>query len=243
MSAPLDRFSAASDTVAELTVAGATRAFSVHVDHALHTEIGFAEAPLFRIDRNPNPDDAWDIEPIEGGDRIRLAGEMASDAPSWVPPRHAPALSSLAAALPAGDYFLVRHLRHRPADSTVMLGNELVPDPPAHHRPIFDSGGAHYAGAVGQRAGEPPDLGHPLLGLSVLNFTGQIEPWALLFFSCFDEASADPDPDELLLIIPRTGPLVFDAMSHYLGHDSSAERARWAGEPSEAFAAALAGED
>jgi hypothetical protein len=57
---------------------------------------------------------------------------------------------------------------------------------------------------------------------------------------CFALRATTGHPDELLLVIPRTGPLVFDNMEEYSAAKSAEDKRLWHEKHAEAFARKLA---
>jgi hypothetical protein len=238
------QFNAISTALAEFTVETDKPGFTLTEVRFLLHHVGFAGAPLFEIERQRSPDDPWDIRPLDG-QRIISTTECRAPAGSldWIPPRFADRFASLAHHLPAGKYYVVRHLNRPPSHGRVLLGNEWVSNPGAHLQALFNLD-RNYAGVIGSIVDRSPDVSQPLLGVSVLNFTGDPIPYSALFFSCLEPSSPDDTEtttDELLLIVPSAGPLVFDNMSHYSAEQSAREKSSWAETYAKRYAKKLAG--
>lgn len=234
----IHHFSPLSPTLAELGVECEDSAVTLDAAQPGLHRLGFVGSPLFEIERDPSPDEPWNITPRSGRTLDGSAEGLPADLAGWLPSAWHMATSSLLAHLPTGSYFLVR--ARPPADDSqaVLLGNEWVEGAGDHHRVLLDTKDA-YAGIVGNQPGRRPDLSAPLLGLSTLNYTGDPTPRAVLFFSCF-AAHATGHPNELLLVIPRTGPLVFDNMEDYSAARSTEDKRLWDEKHAEAFARKLA---
>jgi len=156
----------------------------------------------------------------------------------------------------------LEHLENLPPQFShgVMLGNDWAESPGDHLGALFHGNTEEeiehgsgtrrrrirtrrhtYAGLVGSIAGCAPDLSQPLLGISVLDFAGGQGVDATLFFSCLEPAGPGRAPtpsDTVLLVIPRTGPLVYHA-EPYMDR-SPAQKAAWAEKYAERYALQLA---
>jgi len=126
------------------------------------------------------------------------------------------------------------------AGGRVMLGNEMG-DADRSLRELHDSD-YHYVLAVGANAGVDPDLARPLLGVTILNYTGQGTTqavWLLAALAPLKE-SAEVESDEALFIIPVSGPLVLDHLEKFSAASSARSRKQWAEKGARALAVELA---
>lgn len=236
----IHHFSPLSSAVAELGIEGESSVLTLDAVHPGLHRLGFAGNPLFEIERDPSPDEPWKITPRGGRTPDNSAEALTGQLAAWLPSASHRAASGLLTRLPTGSYFLVR--ARPPGDDdgqAVLLGNEWVEGAGEHHRVLLDARDA-YAGIIGNQPGRRPDLSAPLLGLSVLNYTGDPAPHAVLFFCCFAPRAAAIAPSELLLVIPRSGPLVFDNMEAYSDARSAEDKRRWHEKHAKAFARELA---
>jgi hypothetical protein len=115
------------------------------------------------------------------------------------------------AALPDGDYWIVRRSLPSVRSNTLQLGNFNIPIP-VYADVVFDSrsipghpkytGRGLYAAAFGVSA--PPTYERPLIGIRVLAWTGYDDQDALLFFDIGQEPSRSSTAGQT-----RTGDAVF----------------------------------
>lgn len=238
----MSHFTRITEQLAEITVEGCDEPFSLSQLGPVSHRLGFADAPLFSIERGYSPEHPWSIAPLEGGRLIGERGEgLERDVAEWIPKQHRYAITSLLSSLPSGTYFIIRYGAQPADDTNVLLGNDLLPNPPPHLRGLCETD-RDYAGLVGRTAGAVPDTSAPLLGISILNFTGQSTTRAALFFECL-ASTPTPDQevsDELLLVLPRRGPLVFDNMGHYHGSRTDEHLLAWSETNAKEFASVLA---
>jgi len=244
------RFKVYSDELALITVETVHPGFTLNVkspeDGWSVQQLGFADSPLFEFVCHPSPDIPWKLRPLEGGRVMSRGGDSAEREAiewgsaetgliEWSPAQFADDLLILTRHLPDGTYYLVHHIVRSPQLpphllDRVLLGNDWVESPGDHLQVLYEAD-RNYAGLVGSVTGCSPDLSQPLLGISVLNFTGNPRPTAALFFSCLEPASPSEAPtegDTVLLVIPRTGPLVFDNMAAFSAEQSARDKRRWA---------------
>jgi len=130
--------------------------------------------------------------------------------------------------LPPGDYWMVRSRKKVGAPGRALLGNEwqAVDDSLRElHKSDY-----HYVLAVGATAGVDPDLSRPLLGVTILNYTGQETTQAVWLLRPLAPREGDfqVENDESLFIIPVTGPLVLDHLEGFSAVQSVRCRKQWA---------------
>jgi hypothetical protein len=209
-----------------------SRAFTVTAAGDAH-RIGFPDAPIAELMQPPSPDDALEIDFLPG-QFIEPTGAALDIAEAcWVPPRARRDLAAIVRHLPAGDYWLVRCSNQVGEPGVVLLGNEIV-TVDRSLRELHESE-RYYVLAVGTTAGLDPDLGRPLLGVTILNYTGTGQEttqgvWLLSPFAPREEGTpaAVEEGDDTLAIIPVTGPLVLDHLERLSSEDSARCRDRWA---------------
>lgn len=247
----------ASYAVAELHVTNpAPRAMLTTSNNSLgHPYLhafGVIERPRFRMERPYSPDDAWSLE-------VDPTGALAADLPACVLPikaeldaffgRQLDELSCrLLGALPSGRYMVVRSLRTPEVRASVLLGNELVPAKP-NCRTLCDTtlcdGPSYYAALFGANETVAPSMSGILTGIALLSTTGNDHDDATWFFDLHGPAAPPVPTDELSVVVPLDGPLVFDVMLNFRG-DNVREireiREQWSNEDGPTLARWLAGE-
>jgi hypothetical protein len=225
-----------TSSVVEISIENEGAVFTLEeAEPGLH-RLGFPNNPAFGIRRDPSPDEPWEITHQNGQMIARTPMPLPAEVSAWLPEDSATATSALLAHLPSGRYYLVRARPPTEKRDGVLLGNEWVMEAGAHHQVLFYADDI-YAGIVGNQNGQPPDLSGPLLGVSVLNYTGDPVPHAALFFCCFAPSEqVAGEVSEVMLVLPRTGPLVFDAMAEYSAEQSVEDKRRWDETHAEAFA-------
>jgi len=125
--------------------------------------------------------------------------------------------SAVLYALPPGRYLLVRSSIEPRWKDSVLLGNEYMPNPPPNIPFLLDQR-PFYGMVLGPETASPPVTTHPLVGLIALNYNGSSSRQGALFFDCLardgnvTRAKASGD---LVLVIPKTGELVIDALAAY----------------------------
>jgi hypothetical protein len=193
-------------------------------------DFGLRSAPRFNIRRPYDP---------EGARLVTLNPVPTPTEISWQPtPKSEPAFVDwaterglqhglgLVGLLPSGDYFLTFSARRPHFRPQVPLGASRV-DSPANVFTLLES--EHLIGlAIGSESDQGPDIAAPLVGLTVLNWTGSTYIDAVLFFSLLRLPSpAEAEPSHPLLIVPVSGELVIDGLE---GHGESLRKeslARW----------------
>jgi hypothetical protein len=203
-------------------------------------QLGFPDAPILEMMEAPSPDDAIEIERLAGRLIGLASAALDSAVASWVPAHAHDDLAAIVQHLPPGEYWVVRSPRRLGEPGRVMLGNEMV-DADRSLREVH-YGDYHYVLAVGATAGVDPDLGRPLLGVTILNYTGQETTqavWLLAALAPLKE-SAEVESDEALFIIPVSGPLVLDHLEKFSAASSIRCRKQWAERGARALARDLA---
>ncbi|ATB39456.1 hypothetical protein CYFUS_004900 [Cystobacter fuscus] len=225
------KFESLSRQVARLDVNRLTSPFGLTVDPRTQIHhLGYHEAPLFRLEQPFSPDDAWGVEPLSSGRFVRAQPEAGQKLPQayldWLRGSAVSRGLEIPWSLPPGSYLLVRTARPLHKVQKVLLGNELVPATPnirvlREQKPV-------YSCVVGARLQEPPVLDQPLIGLSVLNYDGSTRQQGMLFFSSVEAAPHGlPAGQELVLIVPLEGQLVFDNMGFFSAKGEVESRRRW----------------
>lgn len=218
-------FTPLSATVAELHVTGDDGSVVVHQDGDLFY-VGGAGQPVFCFER-PDPDDAWGVyhenDPSFVGDAWSNKRGMA-----WLKGSAARRGLGLLDALPAGDYFLVQSALKVRESKVLLMGNELV------ERPIW---GAELladpdlrVNVFGAAADSPPSLDQPLLGVPTLNLANRLT--GVFFLEMASTATCEDavgdEADDLVLVIPRTGPLVLNTLEPFGADKHRAAVDAWA---------------
>jgi hypothetical protein len=203
-------------------------------------QIGFRDAPLLEVMEAPSPDDAIEIERLAGRLMGPACAALDSAVTGWVPAHARDDVATIVQHLPAGDYWMVRSRKKIGAPGRALMGNEwLAVD--SSLRELHDSG-RYYVLVVGETAGRDPDLSRPLLGLTILNYTGQETRQAVWLLQSLAprEGGLEADSDEALFIIPVTGPLVLDHLEGFSAVQSIRCRKQWAEGGARALAVELA---
>ncbi len=205
-------FTAYSETLAELRVTGDEGSITVRRDGDL-LYIGEPGRPVFCLE-HPDPDDAWGVY-HEENPRFVAGGWPDEAGVAWLKGSAARRGLGLIDRLPAGDYILVRSDLKARAVQHLLMGNELV------ERPIW--GAQLLADAdlrvnvFGAAADRPPTLQQPLLGAPILNLANRLT--GIFFFemapAATPEAEARVEADDLVLVVPRVGPLVLNTMEPF----------------------------
>jgi hypothetical protein len=199
-------------------------------------QIGFPDAPILEMMEAPSPDDAIEIERLAG----RLIGPASAAldpaVSGWVPAHARDDVAAILQHLPPGHYWVLRSARRIGKPGPVMLGNEMV-DADRSLREVH-YGDYHYVLAVGATAGVDPDLTRPLLGVTILNYTGQGTTQAVWLLTPLAprEGSIEVESDDSLFIIPVSGPLVLDHLEKFSAASSARCRKLWAEKGARALA-------
>jgi len=213
--------------------------FTITTQRDLHF-IGFRDAPIIELLEPLSPDLALEIERVGGRlvgpASVALDGAMAS----WVPEHARDDIAAILQHLPTGDYWMVRSRKKLGAPGRALLGNEwqAVDD---SLRELLKSD-YHYVLAIGATAGVGPDLRRPLLGVTILNYTGQETTQAVWLLQPLAPREGDfqIENDESIFIIPVTGPLVLDHLEGISSVQSLRCRKQWADRGARALARDLA---
>ncbi|WP_394824460.1 hypothetical protein [Pendulispora albinea] len=228
-------FDALSPVLAELSVPEGPHDFGVRTSGwpAVH-DIGSYGAPRWRIRQPMAPDDGWELETLPSGGLLP-ARPVPEDFEwaylTWAEGSRAEAGAAVLHALPPGRYLLVRSSLEPRRGASVLLGNERVPSP-ANTRVLVDAG-SFYAMLVGPESDAPPRTTHPLVGLVALNYTGGPFVHGALFFDALareasEENEAAPDaPGDRVLVIPRTGELLIDALAEFSKDRTERDKSAW----------------
>lgn len=227
-------FRAMSAKIARLTVTRASGSFGLMTDAKTQVhQLGYRAGPLYRLGQPYSPDDAWTLDVIPSGKTFQESdGGGAHPWTTWLAGSAVLRGSRLLQELPRGEYLLVRSARPLQHLDRVLLGNELVPAPP--NMCVLRQDKPVYSCVVGPRKAEPPRIDHPLVGLSVLNYTGSTQMQGVLFFSFLEPGSA-PEGKDMVLVIPVSGGLVFDNMGFFSSKNEEESRRRWRDELSLQF--------
>jgi hypothetical protein len=214
-------------------------AFTVTTQRELHF-IGFRDASIIELLEPPSPDEALEIERVAGRLIGPTSGALDGAVASWVPAHARDDIAAILQHLPPGDYWMVRSRKKIGAPGRALLGNEsqAVDDSLRElHKSDY-----HYVLAVGATAGVDPDLSRPLLGLTILNYTGQETTQAVWLLQPLTPRGGDfqVENDESLFIIPVTGPLVLDHLEGFSAVQSLRCRKQWAERGARALATDLA---
>ena len=181
-----------------LRVEGNRAPITLHVDPSRDQRhsLGIASAPRFLLHQPLSPDDGWRVDVAPDGRTL--------------PPD--PSGEGMLALLPDGDYVSIDTPRLPQPAPRFMLGNEWVPARP--HMGTLSCDGDAFCGVLGANADAPPCFAGPLLGVTILSYTGNSSPQGVLFFSFYTE---DLRTDRIRLLLPLSGALVFDNLLQYGG--------------------------
>jgi len=212
-------FDAISSALAELSIPERPHDFGIRSSgtgiESIH-EVGVYGSPRWRL--RLALDDSWEVETLPSGRLLSARRPMPEDLEwtylTWAEGSRAESGASVLYALPPGRYLLVRSRIEPRRTPTVMLGNEIVSNPPANMRGLLDKR-PFYAMVLGPESANPPVTMHPLVGIVGLNYNGSSRMNGALFFDCVaseghktrEERGAAPLGD-LVLVIPVAGELV-----------------------------------
>ena len=150
-------------------------------------------------------DEEWRLEPIASPPVWSISSSVSaiSDADelaymAFAEDSRAERGGQALAALPNGEYWLMRRSLPSLPNSTLQLANDVVPLPP--YADVVLDRQDFYAAAFGVTS--PPSYEQPLVGIPVLTYPGDGWQDALMFFEFGEQAS--PSPDQA-----RTGDAVF----------------------------------
>ncbi|WP_394834782.1 hypothetical protein LVJ94_50630 [Pendulispora rubella] len=208
---------AISPVLAELSIPPGPTAFGVHTSGIAPVhDVGSHGAPHWRFQQPMSPDDGWTMETLPGG-RLLSAGTLPESLEwaylQWAEGSRAESGAGVLQALPPGEYLLARsNLAPRRAPQ-VLLGNERVPSPA--NTLVLHDGQPFFAMLIGPDAAAPPRTTHPLIGLVALNYVGESHWTGALFFDTLAPEEPPTRDGDLVLVIPRTGELVLDAMASF----------------------------
>ncbi len=207
----------------EYTIEGSSSGFGLHSSTDLEHGLGYSDAPLYTIVQPFIPD--HQLLEVSAADTGRAAAH-----------------SDLEQLLPDGRYLVVPAARPLTTISKILLANTWVAAPATARGLLQPDEGLRGCIAVGQirvfccafGAGSttPPVADRPLIGLTVLEYTGQDSPIAVLLFDC----GLQGDP---ALVIPVEGSMVINNMGDSRWPGVQWEE-RWAEQYAARFAEALA---
>jgi hypothetical protein len=225
------KFKSLSRQVARLDVNRLNSPFGLTVDPRTQVHhLGYHEAPLYRLAQPFSPDDAWSVEPLTSGRFVRAQQEVGPKLDQayldWLRGSGVCRGLEIPWLLPPGSYLMVRTDRPLNKVQSVLLGNEMVPATPnirvlREQKPV-------YSCVFGAHPQVPPVLDQPLVGLAVLNYDGSTRRQGMWFFSCVETAPRGTTAgQELVLMIPLEGQLVFDNMGFFSAESEAESRKRW----------------
>ncbi len=210
--------------VIEPTDAPSGQVIGFQIGETRYHHAGLARGPLIEIFQPADPDEAWDISTDCAAARLEpVVGELPAELARWVP-EEITNYNLLIMSLPPGDYELAIGSLSQ-CRNDVLLGNEWVRDQKdmvtIHQSELLYS-------AVISLSESDRRFAQSMVAVSILNYTGNALPVAALFLDLMpsdDSGMAVHEP--VLLILPASGALVFDAMWDWQGYDSTELRERW----------------
>jgi hypothetical protein len=242
---PSVAFTALSIRLAELTVSNAGASFGVRASGMpVRYDVGVPGAPRWRIRTDWSPDTGWEIDTIARGEAPGRPDPVPEDAEwaylLWAEGTRAERGCAALCALPTGRYLLVRSsIEPRPADWVDHGGNDGTRGRPNTLR-LLDRR-PYFATVIGAADTDPPVLDQPLVGLVVLNYTGNPDAHGANFFAGPAPRADAGGEGDLVLVVPVTGELVVDAAERFSAADSARARRMWRDAGARSFADALIG--
>lgn len=229
-------FEAISSTLATLSQTSTHGGIAMRRDDELFY-IGAAGEPVFCLER-PDPDDAWGVYHEEAPAYFD-GGWGDPQGEAWLEGSAARRSLGVLAELPRGDYELVRCGMAVGRPKALLLGNEWVPRPVWGANLLADDD--LHVNVFGAAPDAAPALDQPLLGVPILNMANRLTGiFALEMASPMAEASKGVD-GELVVVIPRTGPLVLNMLERFNADSHQAALDRWARQGARACSLRLAG--
>ncbi len=206
--------------------APAGQVIGFQIGETRHHHAGLAGGPLIEIFQPTDPDEAWDISTDCAAARLGpIVGELPAELDRWVP-EGISNYNLLMMSLPPGNYELAVGTPVK-CRNDVLLGNEWVRDQKdmvtIHQSELLYS-------AVLSPSGAARRFAQSMVAISILNYTGNALPVAALFLDLMSASSDDSGMavhEPVLLILPASGELVFDAMWDWQGYDTTELRERW----------------
>jgi hypothetical protein len=217
---PRVRIEILSAWIARVEVTRSRGDFGLHPESSLPSspgartyQLGYRDAPLYRLRRPGSPQEDWEITPLRSGRCIE--GLEAFD--PEVDPRYldwfveSGDLQGLEIPwlLPVGSYLLVQTSRPIYPVRWMLLGDKRVVAPPNVHQ--LRAQRTFYACVIGSARDDPPLVDQPLVGLTLLDYSPQNALHGLFFFS-FSRTRRAPRERKTqpggVLIVPLEGALV-----------------------------------
>ncbi|WP_394845372.1 hypothetical protein LZC95_51120 [Pendulispora brunnea] len=217
---------AISPVLAELSIPPGPNAFGVRSSGIAPVhDVGLYGAPRWRFHQTMSPDEGWAMETLPGGRLLSAPSALPESLEwaylQWAEGSRAESGAGILQALPPGEYLLARSNLEARRAPQVLLGNERIPSP-ANTLVVLDRQ-PFFSMLIGPDGGAPPRTTHPLIGLVALNYVGESHWTGALFFDSLTPEEAPRREGDLVLVIPRTGELVIDALASF---SSEAHRTR-----------------
>jgi hypothetical protein len=209
-----------SPSLAQLTVLHA-RDPQISLTPNLHKRtynVGYVDAPLFRLNHPFSPDDPWRIDLLPRGRYLEARREkrdykLIGAIRSWLPPEMLDTSDQLFSSLPAGQYILVRVPLRPSRTETIILGNRRVTAP--HNVSTISELKNTYSYIWSTGSPNGPRL--PLLGVPILNYSGESSITRTLGVHFFSLAPPIVQPElerlghrDHLLVVPKSQKMAID---------------------------------
>jgi hypothetical protein len=229
--------------IAELAVPPGSHDFGVRsADWPPRHELGRPGSPRWRLTPDIDPDEGWEFETLPAGylvpDDVPVPDDFEWAYLRWAEGTRAEEGIQVLAALPPGQYLLVRSSLEPVRTERVLLGHESVPSP-ANTAVVLDAR-PHYAMVLGAHSDRPPATDRPLIGFVALDYVAAAHLTGVLFLDGLDRPGVEGASGDLVLVVPVTGELVIDAMANYRA-DDPASLIAWRDAGAQQLAAALLG--